>query len=64
MTPPELIEENRRLREALERIANDPHCDYDYSHTPGANLSYATGVTDGHRCAANKARAALTGSDK
>jgi hypothetical protein len=43
---------------ALESIANSPHCSYDSYH--GAEgLSYATGVADGHRCAANMARAAL-----
>lgn len=43
------------LLAALEEIANDPHCSYE--NTEGG--SYGIGVTDGHRCAATKARAAI-----
>lgn len=43
-----------QLRSALEKIANSPHCSYE--NNPG---QYGTGVADGHRCAANMARAAL-----
>jgi len=49
-------QENTRLREALERIAHHAHCSYEGS---GAG-DYGVGVTDGHRCAAMVARAALT----
>ena len=38
--------------EALKAIAEDPHCEY------GKGEPYSIGVTDGHRCAANKAKAA------
>jgi len=41
---------------ALGEIANDPHCDYSVVAGGG---SYGTGVADGHRCAAKKARTAI-----
>ena len=53
----ERMAEIRRLRTALEAIANDPHCAYD--HPANQEGQYAIGVADGHRCAATKARAAL-----
>lgn len=43
------------LYAALNEIANDPHNAYE-SNEGG---SYGIGVADGHRCAAQKARAAL-----
>lgn len=46
--------EIQRLRGALETIANSSHCE---SH-PGES-DYGMGVADGHRCAANMAKAAL-----
>ena len=52
----ELQAEVARLREALEQIANDPHQVYD----DGATGTYGIGVADGHRCAGNKARQALS----
>jgi len=45
------------LAGALEEIASDPHCSYD--HPSNGAGQYGTGVTDGHRCAAKKADAAL-----
>lgn len=44
-----------RLVGALEQIRDHPHCRYD----PVCNPPYETGVVDGHRCAANMARAIL-----
>lgn len=41
-------------REALLKIANDPHCVY----LPAAS-QYDIGVADGHRCAAKIARSVL-----
>lgn len=41
-------------REALLKIANDPHCVY----APDAD-QYGIGVADGHRCAAKIARSVL-----
>ena len=46
------------LREALALIANDPHCVSPEHHTANSR-DYEIGVSDGHRCAAEKARAAL-----
>lgn len=45
-----------RVRAALENIANHPHQSYPDNCGP-----YEIGVSDGHRCAANEARAALEG---
>jgi hypothetical protein len=46
--------------EALQDIADDPHCyAHEKSFTTDAEMSYAAGVVDGHRCAARKAREAL-----
>jgi len=47
-----------RATDALGQIANDPHC--VYTNYYGTDPQYNTGVTDGHRCAATKARAALS----
>lgn len=47
------------LRAALEAIRDSPHCSYESYHGGNTGLSYATGVVDGHRCAANIARDAL-----
>lgn len=51
-----------KLEAALKNIAEHPHCDYASgfvtSQTPSSE-SYGIGVADGHRCAANRARAAL-----
>ena len=49
-----LREENRRLRDALERITTE-HCAY----APNHNSAYGIGVVDGHRCAAKVAAKAL-----
>ncbi len=57
----DLITEIEALRAGLEGIANDPHCSYGSRIDP--NVSYATGVVDGHRCAAQKARACLAAVD-
>ena len=45
-----------RLRAALLSIANHPHCSYPWLED---DRSYRTGVADGHRCAAEIARAEL-----
>jgi len=47
-----------RYREALESIANDPHCDYFHKEVQGAG-QYSIGIADGHRCSAAKAKEAL-----
>ncbi|KKK62123.1 hypothetical protein LCGC14_3007510, partial [marine sediment metagenome] len=47
------------LEEALDGIPNHQHQQYVQA-ADGAD--YATGVADGHRCAANAARAALEGA--
>lgn len=47
--------ENERLRGVLEKIADDPHNSYEVNR----GGQYGIGVTDGHRCAAQTARAAL-----
>ncbi len=49
------------LRRQLERIANHPHCSYDSYEGHAAHLDrqYEIGASDGHRCAAEIARAAL-----
>jgi hypothetical protein len=54
--------EVERLRGALREIGNDPHCVYP-EHIAGSELDrqYRYGAADGHRCAAEKARAALRG---
>lgn len=52
-----------RLWNALDEIAHSPHCAYPDPLGPAlSDLSrqYAIGVADGHRCAAAKARAALS----
>jgi len=46
-----------KARAGLESIAADPHTSYYHPET--GNGQYGIGVTDGHRCAAMKARAAL-----
>lgn len=51
-----LIDENEKLRGVLELISNNKYL--AYSETGGG--SYGTGVTDGHRLAAEWARKALT----
>lgn len=47
------------LREALTAVRDHPHCSYDHPSNQGGSHGYSTGVVDGHRCAANVARAAL-----
>jgi succinate dehydrogenase/fumarate reductase flavoprotein subunit len=51
--------EIRRLRAALEEIRDSSHQSYDNEATRDGDRQYAIGVADGHRCAANIARAAL-----
>jgi len=52
--------EVERLRKALESIARHPHNAYQNDKVGcDDSLSYSTGVTDGHRCAAKVARKAL-----
>lgn len=60
-----LESDNRRLREALLKIATTEHCSYDGNRTfiSDHDSGYALGVADGHRLAANWARAALAQSD-
>jgi hypothetical protein len=57
--------EVERLRSALYEIANDPHCTSDphRPYTSDYDMAYSSGVADGHRCAAGKARAALASLD-
>lgn len=43
------------MLEALEKIARHSHCDYSVN----GGGEYGTGITDGHRCAADIARAAI-----
>lgn len=43
---------------ALQRIAEHPHCVYP-AHLTRNDRSYEIGVSDGHRCAAEIARAVL-----
>lgn len=54
-----LLAERASLVADLERLAADPHQSYDHPEVRGRDTSYATGIADGHRCAANTARAAL-----
>ena len=53
-----LREANRALLGALEDIANHPHSSYS------SVSQYDIGVVDGHRCAANIARAAIAKAGK
>jgi hypothetical protein len=56
----EIAAERDSLRDALQDIADDPHCyAHEKSFTTDAEMSYAAGVVDGHRCAARTAREAL-----
>ena len=49
-----------RMRDALVGIANHPHCQYGFAPpSPETEVRYSTGVTDGHRCAAEVAKATL-----
>ena len=54
--------EERQSRQALvaalRAITEHPHQSYDHP-TNGGNGMYGTGCADGHRCAANVARAVL-----
>lgn len=54
--------QNARLRSALREIAEHEHCEYGSDcfalHEP-YDRGYQVGVADGHRCAANIARAYL-----
>lgn len=53
-----LVAEVRRLRAALQQIAEHPHCADDYMHDFGDSaVSY--GYVEGHQCAAEIARAVL-----
>jgi hypothetical protein len=54
-----LMEENLKLRDALLKIRDSKHCQYDEN---GAG-SYGIGVTDGHRFCAGIARKALEWND-
>ena len=58
-TTNKLEAENKRLREALEKIANNKFLSYENTEAS----MYGTGVTDGHRLAAQWARAALAQTD-
>ena len=60
----EAVDEIVRLRKALFSIAMHPHNRYDHEDSEQHDLQYSTGVTDGHRCAATLARAALGESDE
>lgn len=54
-----------RLEAALQSIANSPHCAYtDGPCVSDHDSGYKMGVADGHRCAANRARAALSSPDR
>ncbi len=61
LVPVRAVEQREaRLREALEAIAEDPHCLYTSEQASSTHdLQYRHGVADGHRCAAAKACAAL-----
>ena len=59
----QLEPERDRLREALREIAEHPHCSYDHPSNSSRGGDYGIGTADGHRCAANVARAALKGSN-
>lgn len=50
-----LISKIPKMIATLQAIANDRHCQYDQVE----DGTYGTGVADGHRCAAKKARAIL-----
>lgn len=52
-----LCAEVERLQKGLKGIVNDPHCSYE--NVVSSDRAYSTGVVDGHRCAANKARRTL-----
>jgi chromosome segregation ATPase len=59
---PELRAKVEELKSALEQIGNHWACQYDHANFNRADSTeYRTGVTDGHRCAAEIARAALKG---
>jgi plasmid stabilization system protein ParE len=49
--------EVKRLRNTLHQIATHPHMSYEHPENGGG--AYGRGCTDGHRCAANVARAVL-----
>ncbi len=53
----------KEAREALKSIAESPHCDYGHTACAADGAQYRIGVADGHRCAANDARAFLAGDD-
>ena len=56
-----LLGEVNRLRAALQKIRDDPHCVYppDSRNVTDPGRNYRIGVTDGHRWAAGIARLAL-----
>ena len=55
-----LREERDALMSALQQIEAHPHCAYDHpTNYDSSGGSYGIGSADGHRCAANVARAAL-----
>lgn len=65
-----LIEEVSRLRAALLQIEIHPHCSRDSnghgrgaSEAPRIQRQYEIGAADGHRCAADIARAALNAKE-
>lgn len=60
---PALCDSIETLVEALRSIAQHPHCDYGYPSSQSGDMQYAIGVADGHRCAANVARATLSTID-
>ena len=55
-----LAERIAALRAALRNISTSPHCLYE--NNPATEYGY--GIADGHRCAANNAKAALVADEK
>jgi hypothetical protein len=52
---------NARLVGALKDVANDTHFEYERICQRNGIGDYSTGVFDGYKCAANKAKQALNG---
>lgn len=62
---PWLLGRLERYEAALNEIATDPHCTPGmHSPSRAGDDQYRTGIADGHRCAANKARTALTAASR
>jgi hypothetical protein len=55
-----------KLREALEEIANHPHCEYPHNapYVGDYQSGVRVGIADGHRCAAKIARSALAATER